>query len=76
MQLRREETKGKMKRLRHVNWSEVMRQTLLKKIREGSRQEVDPDMVEEAIRLMDESRRPRAGFDGTAETRRWRDERK
>ena len=69
-----EDTRRRMKRLRHVNWSEVVRMAIKEKIREEeSRREVDPFEVEEALKLMDSVRRPRPGFDGTEEIRKWRD---
>ena len=71
-----EETRRKMKRLRHVNWSEVMRQAIIEKIEEETRRDVDPNEINEAIRLMEEVRRPRGDFNGTEEIRRWRDRRK
>lgn len=71
-----EDTRRKMKRLRHVNWSEVMRQAIIQKIEEETRRKVDPADVEEAINLMDQVRRPHEGYDGTEEIRKWRDKRK
>jgi hypothetical protein len=71
-----EDTRRKMKRLRHVNWSEVMRQAILKKIEEETRREIDPVEVKEAVRLMDQVRRPHGDYDGTEEIRKWRDKRK
>lgn len=71
-----EETRRKMKRLRHVNWSEVMRKAILEKIEEETRRKIDPNDIEEAIRLMDQVRRPREGFEGAEEIRKWRDQRK
>ncbi|HEX9915555.1 MAG TPA: VapB-type antitoxin [Candidatus Bathyarchaeia archaeon] len=63
-----------MRRLRHVNWSEVVRAAIKEKIREEERRrEVDPADVEEALTLMDRVRRPRPGFDGAEEIRKWRD---
>jgi transcriptional regulator of met regulon len=70
------ETRRKMKRLRHVNWSEVMRKAILEKIEEENQRKIDPSDVEEAIRLMDHVRRPREDFDGAEEIRKWRDQRK
>jgi transcriptional regulator of met regulon len=71
-----EETRRKMRRLRHVNWSEVMRQAIIEKIEEETRRDLDPNEIDEAIRLMDEVRRPRDDFDGVEEIRKWRDRRK
>jgi transcriptional regulator of met regulon len=69
-----EETRRKMRRLRHVNWSEVVREAIRDKIRlEDRRRARDDAEVEEALNLMDSIRRPRAGFDGTEEIRKWRD---
>jgi len=71
-----EDTRKKMKRLRHVNWSEVMRQAIIKKIEEETRREIDPLAVKEAVRLMDQVRRPQEDYDGVEEIRKWRDKRK
>jgi len=71
-----EDTRKKMKRLRHVNWSEVMRQAIIKKIEEETRREIDPLEVKEAVRLMDQVRRPHEDYDGVEEIRKWRDKRK
>lgn len=71
-----EDTRKKMKRLRHVNWSEVMRQAIIKKIEEETRREIDPLKVKEAVRLMDQVRRPHEAYDGAEEIRKWRDKRK
>ena len=69
-----EETRRKMRRLRYVNWSEVVRVAIQDKIREEDRKrERDMTEVAEAIRLMDSIRRPHSGFDGTEEIRKWRD---
>jgi metal-responsive CopG/Arc/MetJ family transcriptional regulator len=69
-----EDTRRKMRRLRHVNWSEVVRGAIRDKIREEERRrERDAAEVGEALRLMDSIRRPHSGFDGTEEIRKWRD---
>jgi transcriptional regulator of met regulon len=72
-----EETRRKMRRLRHVNWSEVLREAIQERIRlEGCIRERSEADVREALRLMDSIRRPRPGFDGTEEIRKWRDRRR
>lgn len=72
-----EETHRRMRRLRHVNWSEVVRAAIQDKIRdEEHKREVDMAQVEEALRLMDSIRRPIPGYDGVEEIRKWRDLRK
>jgi transcriptional regulator of met regulon len=69
-----EETRRKMRRLRHVNWSEVVREAIQEKIRLEDRRRVrDAAEVEEALHLMDSIRRPHPGLDGTEEIRKWRD---
>jgi metal-responsive CopG/Arc/MetJ family transcriptional regulator len=69
-----DETRRRMRRLRHVNWSEVVRAAIQEKIRKEERKrERDMAEVGEAIRLMDSIRRPHSGFDGTEEIRKWRD---
>jgi len=71
-----EETRRKMKKLRHVNWSEVMRQAILEKIEEETRRKINPSEIDEGIRLMDQTRRPREDFSGVEEIRKWRDKRR
>ena len=69
-----EETRRKMRRLRHVNWSEVVREAIQEKIRVEDRKRVrNPQEVDEALRLMDSIRRPHLGYDGVEEIRKWRD---
>jgi len=69
-----EETRRKMQRLRHVNWSEVVREAIQEKIRSEERRRVkDVEEVHEALRLMGSIRRPRRGFDGAEEIRKWRE---
>jgi hypothetical protein len=53
-----------------------MRQAIIEKIEEETRRDLDPNEIDEAIRLMDEVRRPRDDFDGVEEIRKWRDRRK
>jgi hypothetical protein len=69
-----EETRRKMRRLRHVNWSEVVREAIQEKIRLEDRKRVrNPAEVSEALRLMDSIRRPHPGYEGVEEIRKWRD---
>ena len=53
-----------------------MRQAILKKIEEETRRKIDPAEVDEAIRLMDQVRRPHRYYNGSEEIRKWRDQRK
>ncbi len=71
-----EDTRRKMRRLRHVNWSEVMRQAITQKIEEETRRQVDPAEVDKAIQLMDSVRKTHSNYDSAEEIRRWRDQRK
>ncbi|MGQ9468574.1 MAG: hypothetical protein ACUVTD_01915 [Nitrososphaerales archaeon] len=73
-----ERTKSKMKRLSHVNWSEVIRRAIQAKILEEEvvERRIDPSDLEEAFRLADSIRRPSPGWSSTEEIRRWRDQRK
>ena len=71
-----DETRRRMRRLPHVNWTEVIRGTILKKIwAEERRREVDHRKIEEAVRITDSLRAPAEGCDGTEEIRRWRERR-
>jgi len=72
-----EETRRKMKRLRHVNWSEVVRNAIKERIRLEERRRLrDPEEVRDAIRIMDSLRRRRPEFDSTGEIRKWREQRR
>jgi transcriptional regulator of met regulon len=69
-----EETRRNMRRLRHVNWSEVVREAIQEKIRLEDRKRIrSPREVDEALRMMDSIRRPHQGYDGAEEIRKWRD---
>lgn len=71
-----EETRRRMRRLSHINWSEVIREAILERIREEERRrEVDPAMLLEASRIADRIRRPSPGWNSTEEIRRWRERR-
>ncbi len=69
--------KEKMKRLSHVNWSEVLRTAIRKKIisEELERRDVDPKDLAEATELANTIRRPSPGWNSVQEIRRWRDRR-
>lgn len=65
-----------MRKLPHVNWSEVIREAIQRKLREEERRrELDPHRLQEAARLSDSVRRRIPGWDSTEEIRRWREKR-
>ena len=69
-----EETRQRMRRLPHVNWSEVVRNAIQEKIREEEkRYEVDVSRIREAAKSTDSLRRKHEGWDSTEEIRRWRE---
>ena len=71
-----EETRRRMRRLPHVNWSEVVRTAIQEKIREEEkRHEVDVARMREAAKASDTLRRRHDGWDSTVEIRRWRERR-
>jgi hypothetical protein len=71
-----DETRRRMRRLPKVNWSEVIREAIVEKIRkEERRREVDPRGLREAVRITDSLRAPAEGWDSTEEIRRWRERR-
>ncbi len=71
-----EDTRRRMRRLPQVNWSEVIREAIVKKIREEERRrEIDPRDLREAARISDSLRVPSEGWDSTEEIRRWRERR-
>jgi hypothetical protein len=71
-----EETRRRMRRLSHINWSEVIRRAIVERIREEERRrEVDPRDIREAVRIADSVRAPSPGWDSTEEIRKWRERR-
>ena len=71
-----EETRRRMKRLPHINWSQVIRDAIGEKIREEERRpHVDPRELREAAAITDRVRAPSPGWDSTEEVRRWRERR-
>ena len=71
-----EETRRRMRRLPHVNWSEVVRNAIQEKIRdEEKRHAVDVAKIREAARSTDTLRRKHEGWDSTKEIRDWREKR-
>jgi len=72
-----EDTRKRMRRLKHVNWSEVVREAIKQKIiEEESRRNVDPSEIQEALKLMDIIKSKQPGFNSTEEIRKWREQRK
>lgn len=71
-----DETRRRMRRLPHINWSEVIRGAIVEKIREEERRrDVDPAELREAAAITDSVRGPAPGWDSTEEIRRWRERR-
>ncbi len=68
------ELKEKMDRLKHINWSEVVRRAIVEEIR---RQEMllsrDPERALRASMLIDSLRRKAPGWNSVEEIRRWRE---
>ncbi|MBN1762780.1 MAG: hypothetical protein JW878_06870 [Methanomicrobia archaeon] len=66
-----EQLKREMEKLKHINWSEVIRNTVEAKIKEGSSRN-----LAEAV-LLNERLRKKApeGWDSTREIKRWRQRR-
>jgi len=71
-----DDTRRRMKRLPHINWSQVIREAITDKIGEEERRpHVDPRDLREAARITDSVRTPSPGWDSTEEIRRWRERR-
>jgi len=71
-----EDTRRRMRRLPQVNWSEVIREAIVKKIREEERRrEVDLKDLREAARISDALRATSEGWDSTEKIRGWRERR-
>lgn len=72
------QVRDKMRRLGHVNWSEVIRSALITKIKEeeAKLRSVDKASLIEASSMTDRIRKSSKGWDSTEEIRRWREARK
>ncbi|MFQ5838337.1 MAG: hypothetical protein ACE5HJ_06090 [Thermoplasmata archaeon] len=66
-----EETREAMRRVRGVNWSQVLRQ----KIREVVQQRLRENKVKALLMAQELSREPAEGYDSTEVIRFWRDRR-
>ncbi|MFQ6075779.1 MAG: hypothetical protein ACE5Z5_06565 [Candidatus Bathyarchaeia archaeon] len=71
-------TRERMRRLSHVNWSEVIRRAIREKLLEEEikGRKLDPQRLAEAVRMTDMIRRPSTGWSSTEEVREWRDQRR
>ena len=69
-----EDLKIRMKRLSHVNWSEVMRIALKKRIEEEEKDLIrrNQEKTQKSISIMDSLRRKTIG-NSTEELRKWRE---
>jgi len=69
-----EETRRRMRRLPHVNWSQVIREAIEERLQtEEARRRPERAQLLEAKRLAGSVRRPSPGWDSTEEIRKWRD---
>ena len=74
-----EETRQRMRRLPDVNWSQVMREAIQKKIEEEERRRapIDRERLRRAATRTDAIRTPATpGWDSTEEIRKWREARR
>lgn len=72
-----EETRRRMRRLPFINWSEVIREAIIEKLRKEERsRDVDVKKLQEAARTTDSIRWSSPGWDSTEEIRRWRERRR
>jgi len=73
-----EHIRRKMKLLSHLNWSEVIRQAIIQKIKEeeNRKRRLDPKMLKEAAEITEKIRKPSPSWSSTEEIRKWRDSRK
>lgn len=70
--------RDKMRKLGHVNWSEVIRSALTTKIKEeeAKLRSVDKTSLIEASSMTDRIRKSTKDWDSTEEIRRWREARR
>jgi len=77
-----EELKERMKKYPHINWSEVARNAIIKRIEledQISNTEIDLELLNEAIKIQDQIRKktiPTDGCSSTEEIRKWREQRR
>ncbi|MCS7145095.1 MAG: hypothetical protein RMJ28_07360 [Nitrososphaerota archaeon] len=76
-----EELKRRMARLRHINWSEVVRRAIAERVeleeRLGASRRIDSGQMREALEDMDRLRAKTSGvWSGSEEVRRWRESRR
>ncbi|MGH9921602.1 MAG: hypothetical protein ACRD38_02500 [Nitrososphaerales archaeon] len=76
----KDEIKKKMRKYRHINWSEVARNAIEERIRLEELAEprhVDPALLKKAIEVQDRIRAKSSGkWSATEEIRKWRESRK
>ena len=65
------ETRDSMRRVKGVNWSEVVRQA----IREEAERRMSENRIRALLTFQELSRKPPKGFDSTTVIRYWRDRR-
>ena len=69
-----DELRKKMRELKHVNWSEVIRQAIIQKIQEEERfRKIDRRRLLKAVEITDSLKRKIEGWNSTLEIRKWRD---
>ncbi|MFQ6124456.1 MAG: VapB-type antitoxin [Candidatus Heimdallarchaeota archaeon] len=73
-----EETKAKMDRLAHVNWSQVLRDAIERKIEEEEMRtrHIDRRRLLQAVIVTDSLRRAKPGWRSEEEIRKWREKRR
>ena len=69
------ETKEKMKKFSYINWSDVIRESVLKRLRDEESKErvIDKEAVAEGITKAAMIRKSSIGWNSTEEIRKWRD---
>ena len=67
-----EDMKRKMDKLRHINWSEVIRSAIARRIEEEMRRRIDRRRLLWASAITESLRRRAIGWSSVGEIRRWR----
>ncbi|MHB1440710.1 MAG: hypothetical protein ACYCSO_06775 [Cuniculiplasma sp.] len=69
------ETKEKMKKFSYINWSDVIRESVLKRLKDEESKErvIDKEAVAEGITKAAMIRKSSIGWNSTEEIRKWRD---
>lgn len=71
-----EKTKKKMSTLKHINWSQIIREEIIHRIKYEEERKIDRTLLLTAIEETNRLRRKVPGYNSTLEIRKWRETRR